>query len=511
MPTRCRPFCFRLTAALSLAALLALTVLALPARGADKAFTDPAPPAVSKLDPQPAAIAKDNPDATFHAAPKALARGAVTHDWTGFLGPSHNLVSTETKLLDRFPAGGPAVIWEAKRGTGYGAPAILGERVVLFHRVEDDEVVECLQAETGKRFWRFAYPTKYEDRYGYCNGPRASPVIGGSDDRRLVVTCGAEGKLHCLELATGRVVWARDLLKEFRLKQNFFGVGSTPLIEGDRLIVNVGAPGGPCVAAFDLATGRMLWGTGDQWGPSYASPIPATVYGKQRVFVFAGGETGFREKPAGGLLCIDPANGHVDFTFPWRGTRRESVNASSPLVFEREGRVNVLVSECYGSGGALLEVQPDFTAKTLWTNPTFGTHFMTAVYKEGHLYGVDGHGPEDAFLVCVDASNGKEVWRTQPEWKERVGGREMTIGTYRAQLMPVDGRCLCLGEFGHLLWIDLNPKGYRELGRAWLFAAGETWTPPVLSRGLLYVCQNTPDRAGGKGPRILCYDLRGRD
>jgi hypothetical protein len=87
----------------------------------------------------------------------------------------------------------------------------------------------------------------------------------------------------------------------------------------------------------------------------------------------------------------------------------------------------------------------------------------------------------------------------------------MTIGTYRAQLMPVDGRCLCLGEFGHLLWVDLNPKAYRELDRAWLFAAGETWTPPVLSRGLLYVCQNTPDRAGGKGPRIVCYDLRGRE
>ncbi|HXE52629.1 MAG TPA: hypothetical protein VN541_06405 [Tepidisphaeraceae bacterium] len=74
--------------------------------------------------------------------------------------------------------------------------------------------------------------------------------------------------------------------------------------------------------------------------------------------------------------------------------------------------------------------------------------------------------------------------------------------------MPVDGRFLCLGEFGHLLWVDLSPKGYRELSRAWLFAAGETWTPPVLSRGLLYICQNAPDSLHHTGRRLLCYDLR---
>ena len=83
------------------------------------------------------------------------------------------------------------------------------------------------------------------------------------------------------------------------------------------------------------------------------------------------------------------------------------------------------------------------------------------------------------------------------------------MGTYRCWLMPVDGRVLCLGEFGHLLWVDLSPAGYKELARAWLFAASETWTPPVLSKGLLYVCQNSRDSMHNTPPRLLCYDLRG--
>src|SRR5436305_1559870 len=134
-------------------------------------------------------------------------------------------------------------------------------------------------------------------------------------------------------------------------------------------------PGGPSVAAFDKKTGKLVWGAGDKWGPSYASPIPAVVQGKRRVFVFAGGES----RPAsGGLMCIDPADGHVDFTFPWRGKRYESVNASSPMVSGNR----VYVSECYGRGGAMVDVAPDLTAKAAWASEKLGTHFMTAIAKD---------------------------------------------------------------------------------------------------------------------------------
>jgi len=360
--------------------------------------------------------------------------------------------------------------------------------------------VECLHRETGERYWQFAYPTDFEDRYGYNNGPRASPVIDG--DR--VYTYGAEGKLHCLKLETGQVYWKRDLRGEFKVPQDFFGVASTPLIEGDLLIVNVGAPGGPTVAAFDKKSGKLVWGAGDQWGASYASPVPANVNGRRRIFVFAGGES---RPPSGGLLSIDPQNGAIDFAFPWRSKSYESVNAACPLVIGNQ----VFISASYKTGGALLNILPNGGQSVAWTTQDLATHFNTAIYKDGYLYGFDGRNEPDASLVCLELKTGKVMWRVNPEWEESVTfegqAQRKTLGTFRGTLLWVDGKFLCLGELGHLLWLDLTPQGYKQLSRAWLFPARETWALPVLSRGLLYVSQNTRDIYGGP-PRLLCYDLR---
>lgn len=446
-------------------------------------------------------LAQQPSSAASPSALKPLLPGTVTSDWPCLLGPTHNEVCTETHLLKQFPPTGPALVWEINKGEGYASPAIAGDRLILFHRVENRERIDCLGALDGKSRWSFGYPTDYTDDWGYTNGPRSSPAIGGD----AVFAIGAEGKLHCLELATGKLRWQHDLTEEYKLKKEFFGIGTSPLVEGDLLIVNVGAKGGPCVVAFDVHSGKVMWNAGTQWGPSYATPVPMAVHGKRRVLVFAGGKS---NPPTGGLLCIDPANGKVDFEFPWRGTRRESVNASSPVVIGND----VFISEWYGTGGVMLEITDDFQPKVLWKNPNFGTHFMSAVEKDSYLYGVDGHGPDDAFIVCVELKTGKELWRTQPEWKETVdtpdGPRQIPTGFYRCWIMPADGHYLILGEYGHLAWADLTPQGFKLLQRAWLFAADETWTPPAISKGLLYVCQNARDSIHNRGPRLLCYDLR---
>jgi outer membrane protein assembly factor BamB len=432
------------------------------------------------------------------STPKPLAADAVTHDWTAFLGPTHNAMSTETRLSRKLP---PPLMWYFTTGTGYASPAIAGDRLVFLHRLGDSEIVECLHAQTGAPQWQFRYPTDFEDRYGYNNGPRSSPVI----DAGRAYTVGAQGQLHCLDLATGKLIWQHNLDKEYRVRQDFFGRGSTPLIEGSHVIVSVGAPGGPCVVGFDRTDGREVWRAGTEWGAGYASPVPAVVHGQRRVFVFAGGES---KPPAGGLMSIDPSNGRVDFSFPWRSRVYESVNAACPVVFDNK----VFISASYRAGGALIEILPDFTHRQLWTTQEFGLHFNTPIYKDGHLYGFDGRNEPDASLACVNVSTGKIVWRKTPEWGEviEVGGQRQRqlVGTYRGSLLAVDGQYLCLGELGHLLWMDLTPKGYKEVARAWLFAARESWGLPVLSRGLLYVGQNTQDIATGARPRLLCYDLR---
>ena len=438
--------------------------------------------------------------AVVHRAPRPLAAGAVTHDWTSFLGPTHNGVSTETRLSRTLP---PPLVWELPTGSGYASPAIAGDRLAYLHRVDDEEVVECLHPETGATHWRLRYASAYRDRYGYNNGPRSSPVIDAAGGR--VYTVGAEGLIHAMELETGRVVWRRDLRAAYRVRQDFFGISSTPLIDGGLLIVHVGAPGGPTVAALDLETGQEVWQAGNEWGASYASPVPAVVHGERRLFVFAGGES---RPPSGGLLSIDPANGRIDFAFPWRSRTYESVNAACPVVFDDK----VFITASYRAGGALVGVRPDFTHEVAWTTQEFALHFNTPIHRDGYLYGFDGRNMGDSSLACIDAATGEAVWRAAPQWQEtfEIDGREyqQILGTARGSLLAADGQFLCLGELGHLLWLDLTPDGYTEISRGWLFASRESWGLPVLSRGLLYVTQNARDLLTGAGPRLVCYDLR---
>lgn len=464
-------------------------------------FTDPAPPEVQTPPASESTAPEANDGVTFHHVPKPLAPGATTHDWTQFLGPTHDLASTESPLLAEFSEGEPTLVWEMETGSGYSAPAIQGDRLVYLHRVGDEEIVEALHPATGERFWSFSYPTNFSDRYGYSNGPRASPVI---DDDRVYVY-GAQAKLHCLRLSDGALLWQRDILSEFEVPQDFFGVASTPLIEDDKLIVTVGAPGGPTVVAFNKLTGALLWGAGEEWGPGYASPIPATVHGKRVIFVFAGGES---RPPTGGLMLIDPQDGTVHSTFDWRSKTFESVNAASPVIVGNQ----VLISATYRTGAALLNIAPDLTLSTAWTLDNFDLHWTTATEHEGHLYAFSGRNEPDASLTAVNTASGEIVWDEVLEWNEtlEINGapRELSLSPYRAFLLKVDGRFLVLGEQGQLLWLELTPEGPTILSKTTLFLSRQNWTPPVVSNGLLYVTQNGRDFIGGSNSRMLCYDLR---
>jgi hypothetical protein len=319
------------------AAAVAWACLVAGAHGSD--FADPAPPAVAALASAEAAKPQANADVTFHARPRPLAAGAVTQDWPSFLGPTHNLASAETKLLKSFPADGLKLVWESTRGSGYAAPAVLGDRLVFFHRVGDEEIVDCVTARrasgSGGSATRAGTPTATATTTARAS--RRSSRATRSTPSAPPPGCTASSCRPGGAVAAGphgRVQAQAELL---RLRRPAARRGR----QADRQRRRAG---GPSVAAFDCATGKMLWGAGKEWGQSYAAPVPATVHGKRRVFVFAGGES---DPPTGGLMCIDPANGRVDFTFPWRGRQRESVNGSAPLVFDGD---KVFVSECYGLG-----------------------------------------------------------------------------------------------------------------------------------------------------------------
>jgi outer membrane protein assembly factor BamB len=412
-------------------------------------------------------------------------------DWPGFLGPTGDGVSPETGIVAPWPAEGLRVVWEMRLGTGYAMPSVSRGRLFLFDRVGGRARLSAWKSESGEALWSFDYATDYEDSYGYNNGPRCVPVVDG--DR--VYAYGAEGMLHCVRAEDGRPVWKVDTRAAFGVVQNFFGVGSTPVVEGDLLLVQVGGspPGsadlpfgdlkgsGSGLVAFDKYTGNVRYRVTDELA-SYASPVLATVGGRRWCFLFA----------RGGLVGLDPANGRVDFRFPWRARLLESVNAANPVV----AGDRVLVSECYGPGSAVLRVRPGGYA-VLWTDADqargkrLQCHWNTPIHVNGYVFGSSGRHAAEAQLRCIELDTGTVAW-SEP-------------GLARTTLLLVDGHFVCLAEDGTLRLLKVNPKRYEEVSAMMPKGSGGApllrypcWAPPVLSHGLLYV----------RGPdRLVCLEL----
>src|SRR5579884_897287 len=240
----------------------------------------------------------------------------VGADWPQFLGPNRNGISGETGLRATWPKSGPPRLWPRSVGAGFSGPVVVGDRLILFHRLDDREVVECLNANTGKTIWTSSDATAYHDDFGFDEGPRSTPVVA----KGRVYTLGAEGVLRCLTLDTGKQVWRRSLNTDYHVRKGFFGVATSPIVEGDLVLVNVGGKGAGIVA-LNKDTGREVWKATDD-GASYSSPSAATINGVRHVFFFT------RQ----GLVSVDPATGKVHFRKFWRSRMDASVNAATPVI-----------------------------------------------------------------------------------------------------------------------------------------------------------------------------------
>jgi outer membrane protein assembly factor BamB len=482
----------------------AVIALCVTASVATAQFEDPKPPKVHKLESIASPKPTDYAALKFFGAPKPLNSKAFITDWPGFLGPRRDSHSQETMLLRKWPKDGPKLVWSMRRGEGYSSPVIVDRRLVFTHRINKKIHIDCLHAETGKRFWRVTYPSDYRGVYITNSGPRSTPTV--SEGR--VYVHGIQGQLFCLDLDTGRTIWERDLAKELSMVDDFFGVVSSPLIVGDVLVQSISCPKGPTVVGFDKNTGKLLWGTGKKWAASSSSPVFAKIHGRDRVFVLAGGES---RPPIGGLIVLDPKTGEPDFEHPFRSRLFASVTGATPVV----GDNWVFLTSSYGVGSAVLSLAADGKFKERWKNRHIGLQFSNPVLHDGHIYAIDGVSNRPGAIICLDPATGKELSRTELNWDETVldGGRirKISVSIGEGSLLVADGNFLCLGDQGHLLWLDVNPKRTKILARSWLFKANETWTPLALSRGLLYACQNNDAHFGDQPARLLCFDLRRPD
>ncbi len=376
-------------------------------------------------------------------------------DWPFFRGPNSSGVSVESGWTTRWPDSGPRIAWRKNVGVGVSSVVVVGGRVIAMgsRPEKDEDVVSCLDAESGRVLWRFAYASKFDARQ-FEGGTASTPTVDGS----FVYTLGYEGQVHCLGLDDGQPVWRTHLVDEFGGRYSNWKYAGSPLVVGDLVILDTGADGNSTVA-LDKTTGRKVWGVGDDLA-GYATPIPFEHDGRPGVLVFK----------ARAMVAHDLATGRELWRIVWKTFH--DANASTPTVVGDK----LFISTGYGgrsARGALFQLgrsQPE----QIWLNDDLETKMNSAVVYEGYVYCVSERS--GGRLMCIDLDDGAAVWQ-QPSFAR--------YGT----LMIAGGKLVVLDERGELVIADATSDGYRELARAKVLES-RSWVMPVLADGRIYARSN---------------------
>lgn len=455
--------------------------------------------------------------------PQELKETYEGKNWSQFLGPAGTGVSEETGLLKAWKEKEPSILWQKKIGTGFSAPSVLGKFLVIHHRRnKGNEIVDCFNSATGKPIWSYGYKSNYKDPYGYNDGPRCTPLL----TKKYCYTLGAEGVLLCLDITNGGKVWERNTPKEFNIPKHFFGVGCTPVIDGDKLIVLIGGQPNAGVVAFDRKTGKTLWKsvgkavwdgavmdakrkrkyrwTGQEMLVSYSSPLIKTIHGKKHLLCL------MRQ----GLVSLNPQTGEVYFKYWFKSRTHDSVNAARPVVIGDK----IFLSAAYNMGSVLLQVKKEGKDyNVLWRNrKNLLAHWSTPIHVDGYIYGFSGRHEKGGELCCINLKTGKREWATtgfngqlndlepDPQTGEIRDKKSKEIIPFpffgRGSLIRVGKELIILGERGTLALVTINPKKYEEVSRtSYKQIRHPVWTAPVLAHKRLYLRSEN---------HLLCLDVK---
>ncbi len=349
-------------------------------------------------------------------------------EWPRFLGRNFDGTATTSPNNSDSPSVSatefdwtvpPTYVWSAQVGPGYGLGSVANGHYYHFDATDGraapkSERLTARRLDSGKLIWSVQQPLKYRDLFGYEEGPRSTPTI----DDQQIFTLGVSGQLTCRNIDNGVLTWTINTSEKFGVVQNFFGVGSSPLVIGDSVIVMIGgspdedqkvAPmqldrvssNGSALVAFDRDNGQELWRCGSDLA-SYSSPRTISVGGKDFLLAFA------RE----GLMMIDPTDGSEAWRYDHRASMLESVNAMMPVVQGDE----VFISECYQVGSVLLKAGAN-SREVVWVDPpgdrrrqAMRSHWATPVLVDEYLYGCSGRNAPDSDLRCIDWHTGEVKW-----------------------------------------------------------------------------------------------------
>jgi outer membrane protein assembly factor BamB len=430
---------------------------------------------------------KSSPDYDIlehHRATQSAQLGNIptesTVPWPGFRGPNRDS-HYDQPISTNWPASGLKLLWRQPIGGGYSSFAIAHGWAFTVEQRRDNETAVAYDFKTGRQIWTCAWSDHFQEYFSE-EGPRSTPAF----DNGKVYVLGAMGELRCLE-SDGKVVWSKNIVMENHAGVPTYGVASSPLIVGDKLIVQSSAGNGKSVLCLHKRDGKLLWGALDD-ATGYASPALVNLAGQDQIIICAETRT----------LGLSIENGKVLWEIPWRVLHNQMPIAQPVLLSTNR----FLLSAGYFTGCAAVEVTPTFlsaasgtnhkagfTAHIVWQNKNLKNKFTSSVFWQGYIYGLD----ED-ILTCLDASTGERKWKDG-----RYGYGQLLLGTGDASSREgsagraATGYLIILSGEGELALVKATPERHEELAR---FQAikGKTWNHPAIADGKILV-RNTEEMA----------------
>lgn len=380
----------------------------------------------------------------FVAAPSdtALVR---TPDWPRWRGANNDGVAQDTSWSHAWPLGKPKQLWTANVGTGFGSIAVADGAAYVMGHTDGQDAVYAFDAVTGKERWKHSYKCQLIDNL-HEGGPACTPTVDGE----RVYTVSKEGHFFCLTTAGGKVVWEANLATDLDAKVPTWGFACSPLVLGDKVIVEAGR-----TAAYDKLSGKLLWKS-DKFYPGYGSP---TTFSR-------GSETLVTTLNNEQLLVLNAADGREIARHPWKTAY--NTTAATPIAVAE----TIFISTGYNQGCALFKLAGD-KLERVYEGKQMRNHFNSAVLWEGTLYGIDGQSdnPRACHLVAMDYKTG------DVKWKQRGFGC--------GSLLIAAGKLVILSDKGELTIAKASPKEYQQLAQAPILE-GKCWTTPALAQAHLY-------------------------
>ena len=389
---------------------------------------------------------------------------ADTALWPGWMGPDRN------GWVDDFvpPKAWPKKLklaWQAEVGAGYSSPLVVGDRIYQHARQGESELLICLDRTNGQEIWKSEYPVPFRMGMGgqkHGKGPKSSPVY--ADGR--VFTMSITGRLSAWDAESGELLWKRDYNSTFEKTKPYWGVSTSPVVDGDRVIVHFGNDDEGLLVALNAESGSEFW-TNNKDAPSYSSPLIAELGGIRQVV-----EWNHRA-----LVGVEIKTGQQLWEFPFP---HESHNQNMPTPVIYKDRVLI-----GGENRGIHAVQPvrdgdQWTVKEIWHQDKLALDMSTAVINADRLYGFSHY--DRGRLFCLDPETGEILWTGPPRTGENVA------------FLSLKDHILALLNDGQLQVIAARGDQLQTVA-TYRVSDGRTWAPPVL----------LPDGILTKDDQVLTY------